>query len=240
MRIEKKLNKLLDEVNRGLHEGSTISVQTVESIGTREAWLQLRRELENVGISAAVIVENKEFITAYFQEAVQKGLLTDCDSADLASLAAPASQFMSETTTLVDVSEIERDLNQSALNLAVPTPRISYKTKKNRMASMMFKLFKSDALLLEAASDGDAARTAELLNLGANVNVTDRWGWTPMSMAAYGGHPAVAQVLLDHGARLDLKDVDGDTPLTLATNRGHTPVVCMIEEELQRRLIKDD
>lgn len=81
-------------------------------------------------------------------------------------------------------------------------------------------MFRSDLPLLEAASDGDAKRVAELIYRGANVNVKDRWGWRPMSMAAYGGYEEIARMLILAGAELDYKDVDEDSPLDLATNRG--------------------
>jgi ankyrin repeat protein len=85
----------------------------------------------------------------------------------------------------------------------------------------MFKVFPKDEKILEAVSDGDANRVERLISLGANINVRDRWGWTAMSMAAYGGHVEVARVLISHKAQLDNVDVDQEPPLILARNRGH-------------------
>ena len=93
-------------------------------------------------------------------------------------------------------------------------------------------------MLLEAASEGDTDKVADLISKGANVNVKDRWGWAPMSMAAYGGYPEIAKLLMEAGADLDYQDVDGDTPLDLATNKGHTPVVLLIQEEITRRTVE--
>jgi len=70
--------------------------------------------------------------------------------------------------------------------------------------------------------------------------VRDRWGWTAMSMAAYGGHVEVARVLISHKAQLDNVDVDQETPLILARNRGHRALVMMIEEETTRRATEED
>jgi hypothetical protein len=92
--------------------------------------------------------------------------------------------------------------------------------RKSRLGSLMFKMLGSDQDLLNAASDGDAKKVAELIRKGANVNVKDRWGWAPMSMAAYGGYPDIAKILIEANADLDYQDVDGDTPLDLATNKG--------------------
>ena len=103
--------------------------------------------------------------------------------------------------------------------------------KSSRISSLMFKAFSKDKKILEAASDGDANKVERLISLGTNVNVRDRWGWTAMSMAAYGGHVEVARVLISHKAQLDNVDVDQETPLILARNRGHRALVMMIEEE---------
>ena len=112
--------------------------------------------------------------------------------------------------------------------------------KPSRISSLMFKVFSKDEKILEAASDGDANRVERLISLGANVNVRDRWGWTAMSMAAYGGHVEVARVLISHKAQLDNVDVDQETPLILARNRGHRALVMMIEEETTRRATEED
>jgi Ankyrin repeats (many copies) len=111
------------------------------------------------------------------------------------------------------------------------TPR----RKSSKFSSLMFKLFHSPLLLIEAASDGDAAKVSKLLALGADVNAVDKWKWTAMSMAAYGGHAEVAKILIAAGARLDMKDVDGETPLDLATKGGHRELVMLIDEEETRR-----
>ncbi|CRK35879.1 hypothetical protein BN1708_019843, partial [Verticillium longisporum] len=79
-----------------------------------------------------------------------------------------------------------------------------------------------DTAIIEAASDGNLQKVADLIHVGMDVNAKDRWGWTALSMAAYGGFPAIARLLLDNGANLDNVDVDGDTPIDLAANRGHT------------------
>lgn len=103
---------------------------------------------------------------------------------------------------------------------------------------LLFRLVQKDAKLIEAASDGSLERVATLLSRGANVNVRDKWGWTALSMAAYGGHESIAKLLLACGAEIEIEDVDGDSPLDLATNRGHTAVVIAIEEERASRVVR--
>jgi ankyrin repeat protein len=114
----------------------------------------------------------------------------------------------------------------------IPTTK---RRKSSQFSSLIHKLLKSDQKIIQAASDGNAAEVERLLSVGVNVNTKDKWGWTAMSMAAYGGHAEVARVLISHGASLDHEDVDHDTPLTLARNKGHRALVMMIEEETTRR-----
>ena len=110
--------------------------------------------------------------------------------------------------------------------------------KKSIPSMLLFRLFQNGTKLIEAASDGSLERVASILSLGANVNVRDKWGWSALSMAAYGGHESIAKLLLACGAETDVADVDGDTPLDLATNRGHANVVIAIEEERANRAVR--
>ena len=110
--------------------------------------------------------------------------------------------------------------------------------KKSIPSMLLFRLFQNGTKLIEAASDGSLKRVASILSLGANVNVRDKWGWSALSMAAYGGHENIAKLLLACGTETDVADVDGDTPLDLATNRGHANVVIAIEEERVNRAVR--
>jgi hypothetical protein len=118
----------------------------------------------------------------------------------------------------------------------VPTTK---RRKSSNLNQLIFKLFSNEQKIIQAASDGDAEEIQRLLGLGVDVNTKDKWGWTAMSMAAYGGHEEVARVLMSHGATLDHEDVDGDTPYTLAYSKGHRNLVMMIEEETTRRATED-
>lgn len=60
---------------------STISLDPA-SRSERETWINLQRELKDIGISALTINDNKQFIVAWFQEAINRGELeedTNCD-----------------------------------------------------------------------------------------------------------------------------------------------------------------
>lgn len=76
--MEKKLNKLVDEVQAGLREGSVISTKdVVETIDSPDVWAELRRELEDIGISNVVVEENRDFIRDWMKTALSEGSMEE-------------------------------------------------------------------------------------------------------------------------------------------------------------------
>ncbi|KAJ2978056.1 hypothetical protein NUW58_g7615 [Xylaria curta] len=82
--------------------------------------------------------------------------------------------------------------------------------------------------LTQAAIFGDANMVELMLQRGHPLEVTDRDGRTPFSLAAYGGHEAVVKLLLDKGANFEFQDRGGKTPLHLAAHKGHTAVAKLL------------
>ena len=74
-RVEKKLNQLLREIREGKRESSFISIQSIESLTTedKDAWKQMRRELEDFGISTSSFLQHRNFIVTWFRDAVAEG-----------------------------------------------------------------------------------------------------------------------------------------------------------------------
>lgn len=62
----------------------------------------------------------------------------------------------------------------------------------------------------------------QLLNHGANVNVAQQGGWTPLHQAAAHNHTAMVNLLLQHGADRTAQSDDGKTPADMAHQQGHT------------------
>ncbi|MBL8243214.1 MAG: ankyrin repeat domain-containing protein [Rhodanobacteraceae bacterium] len=82
--------------------------------------------------------------------------------------------------------------------------------------------------LLAATRDSYAGRIDAVMTLlanGANPNLTDDAGNTPLHLAALTRDAGVAQSLLDAGARLDAINRDDMTPLALACEAGNWVVV---------------
>jgi ankyrin repeat protein len=87
----------------------------------------------------------------------------------------------------------------------------------------------SDELMV-AAQTGDLALVNSLLAAGANVNVCDENGWSPLMKACYSpelkhGFADVVQALIDAGANIEAPIGYGVRPLMLAAGYGETVVV---------------
>jgi len=89
--------------------------------------------------------------------------------------------------------------------------------------------------LMEASRRGKTHRevAAALIRAGAEINVQDPYGVTPLMFAAISGSPETIRMLLKSGADVKAKDVDGRTALieTLTTENDLPPET--IEELIQ-------
>jgi ankyrin repeat protein len=74
-----------------------------------------------------------------------------------------------------------------------------------------------------------------LIARGANVNVVDKLGMTPLLWAANVdfGDTAMIELLLKSGAKTDARNKDGLTPLELARKHGHTTLIPVLEKRSQ-------
>ena len=93
------MNILIAEVRAGKREGSVISTQGFEEAAEndRATWSALQRDLENVGVSAEAIEDNKPMIINWFREAVAAGKLEEdeppWDDASTLNMGDSASFF---------------------------------------------------------------------------------------------------------------------------------------------------
>jgi ankyrin repeat protein len=189
---------------------------------------------EKIGISENIIRERREFIIAWFEEAIEDGRL-DEDKPDLVGEGKldPAGEdiggmeekpWKGLKSTQPATRLYERTSSQTE---AAPAPR-----KRNSRSWLSYRLFalksdlqyalKADELLINAAREGDAIKVEELLSSkrGANVNydTTKKCskGQTPLHQALVGGHEAPARLLMEKGADVKAADDQEQTVFHLA------------------------
>ena len=83
------------------------------------------------------------------------------------------------------------------------------------------KLYHKTTLLCEASRKGDLEVTKKLLSIGADVNMPDIHGCSPIFLAASHGHKAVMELLLKKGAEVNVKNTNGFTPLVSTIQNSH-------------------
>lgn len=81
------------------------------------------------------------------------------------------------------------------------------------------------AIRNEIELDAVALMVGKLVEYGADINVRDKNGRTPLYYAAHCGNWQVTRFLNDNGAKLDLRDTNDETPLIAACRKHHENIV---------------
>lgn len=94
--------------------------------------------------------------------------------------------------------------------------------------------------LIVAAREGHLPIVERLIQAGADPNVQQAWGYTPLMMAAREGYLDVVRHLLENGANVKTRNKGGETALTLAAENDQVDVVSLLQRagakaELARR-----
>ena len=76
-----------------------------------------------------------------------------------------------------------------------------------------------------AAKKGNEDIVKTLIKSGANVNLSDNEGWTPLIAAAYKGHTSIVKLLLASGANKYLRTVVCIALATYTASLLHVPLI---------------
>ena len=86
------------------------------------------------------------------------------------------------------------------------------------------------SLLVKALENSNTEKLKLLLEAGADVNVKNTYGYTPLMKAAFYGKLEVVKLLLESGADIEAKDKFGWTSLMVAAFYGKLEVVKLLLE----------
>ena len=89
---------------------------------------------------------------------------------------------------------------------------------------------KLEKLLWEGINTNDLKKVAWALNLGADLEAKNNYGYMPLHRASRWGHTEIAKLLIEAGADVQVKDNFGDTPLHKASRWGHTEIAKLLIE----------
>jgi ankyrin repeat protein len=126
--VEQKLNQLLDEFQNGYRETSILSTQTADSISDdeKQTWRDIRKELEEIGISVEAFDLNKRFIMQWFRAALQRGDFQDQmggmqnDEAYESDVSDETSEAAAEPTTASKRSTQSTETNMTEIAQSHP------------------------------------------------------------------------------------------------------------------------
>jgi len=79
-----------------------------------------------------------------------------------------------------------------------------------------FSISRLNIELLRAAKTGNLQMIKDCLRIGANINVQNEWGGTPLYLACQYQHIDSVQQLILSGAKLRIKTSSGRTPFDIA------------------------
>ncbi|ERF73756.1 hypothetical protein EPUS_01010 [Endocarpon pusillum Z07020] len=234
---------VIEEVRAGKREGSVISTQTIDSLSTdeREAWRQLRKELENVGITPALFSQHSLFIVTTLQRAlIEEGLAGDVALGDShmttesgQEALLPSHPIQSEATvpsvrlinTSVQQSPSRGMLSERTLPDEMTNKASSKAAKKpNRVARILNKLLVPETKFMDAALRGDAILAKQLLKRGPTPSPKNLG--LALHYATNCGHVEVVKLLFTcSDVDVNSKNTWKQTPLSYAAERGHEEMV---------------
>ena len=96
---------------------------------------------------------------------------------------------------------------------------------KTEIANLLHKHGGKHGTIHSAAGGGDIEAVKEFLAAGADVNVKDKRGFTPLHWASISGHKEAVELLIDNGADVNAMRGGGGTPLSYAASWGHEEIV---------------
>jgi ankyrin repeat protein len=97
------------------------------------------------------------------------------------------------------------------------------------------------ARLCRAIVDGDVGQVQKwLAQDGANPNIRDHTGRTPLHLAVMSSTPEIVRCLVDAGARLVARLADGKTALHLAARRGDVEIVKILMDKSEANEAKEE
>ena len=96
---------------------------------------------------------------------------------------------------------------------------------KTEIANLLHKHGGKHGTIHSAAGGGDIEAVKKFLATGADVNVKDKRGFTPLHWASISGHKEAAELLIDNGADVNAMRGGGGTPLSYAASWGHEEIV---------------
>lgn len=227
------MKAFIEEVRSGKRGQSIISTKAL-STGEKDAWKQLRKELQDAGINSECFEQSLDMIYTALKESELGENLPDIEDISLDMINSSedrlsygqvrdmatnmASAWMgqiSEYTSSPRWNSISKQSRQAFSGLKVQPSHVSH---------MFSKAMGNRVDLVSCAEDGDLTSVLNQLKRGANINATSE-GESALSRAAANGHKEIVLLLFAKGADLNAVNQQGETAFVQAAKNGHQEIV---------------
>ncbi|XP_055879466.1 BRCA1-associated RING domain protein 1-like isoform X2 [Biomphalaria glabrata] len=149
--------------------------------------------------------------------------LTSCQTKKLSPQAA-ASSYNKLSSSFVG----KLDESTSEIDTSIDVTPNKSRNSGRRKSNLMKRNAKGETLLQVATIKANVETVKSLLEEGANPNVKDYAGWTPLHEAVNHGNSAIARLLIQHGASVNAPGLNNDTPLHDAVSNYHRDCIQLL------------
>ena len=131
-----------------------------------------------------------------------------------------ATECFNEQDTEISLNEIEENTGVSLDNIVKWNSKIKNKVQKARE--------KNPEMIFNYVRNNNIEGVKRLIQAGADVDIQDNYGETPLFIASNKGYLEIVQILIQAGADVDKQDEFVFTPLMIASKKGHTEIVKLL------------
>ena len=216
----------IDESNKFLEAVKAGDLAVVSSLLDADPQLLNARDESGVSVLMLAAYYGKEHITAYFLS--RKDELDIFEAAALGDVDQLGHLIENDPSLMCGFSED----GFTPLGLAAYFGRIANLTllvengaDVNAVSQNQMYVRPLHSAVAHRQADISLIMAKCLLESGAQVNVIQRGGWTPLHQAAAHGNPEMVDLLLNYGADPAMKSDDGRTALMMAEDGQHFAVI---------------
>ncbi|KAL8773958.1 MAG: hypothetical protein Q9209_001388 [Squamulea sp. 1 TL-2023] len=239
--VQNRLEKYLNERQQGQRESSVITRHSL-SHNDGKIWHDIRKELEEVGVTVGGFNTNRTFIMDWFKHAIQSGEFTEQTPVEGVRNQSCTASVLDQTlpddysrSYSADDGPSQSLENHGSMPTyesqlqgfpcrkswpSPPPPRLNERTTSGSWVELLRRAHsrcnsgkRSTSALIKAVRDGDRAALKDQLAHGISVHTTSGKGSPLLHLAARRGHEDIVKDLLDAGADLEAKDAHGFTAL---------------------------
>ncbi|KAL8712822.1 MAG: hypothetical protein Q9220_003030 [cf. Caloplaca sp. 1 TL-2023] len=236
IRVQQRLEKYLDDCQQGRRERTITSEQSLPE-NDDSIWLEIRRELEDLGVTASAFSANRVFIIQWFKDSVQTGCFDehnhDCQQPRDVYGAANSEDPVSDKSSSNKLTDFDKLPDDPGFNEPLPDNSFEIDSPRNDQpgdADINDEISTAQRPLLKSSRQKPEIVVNELLNKNSgvaediaeghrwtSVSSKDRRGRTQLHVAARKGRTAFVMQLIQAGAPLEARDIKGTTALHQAT-----------------------